>query len=500
MDRDVLGSLLIILTVGMLIIISEFLARTQRLSKEEARKLLHITAGNILFFVPLFENKILVTSIPLFFAFVNIFLSPISPIKRIRLKTFGAGHSLGTIFYPISLSFVIWFGFDSLWMTLAAFFPVIYGDGFAAVVGPRAKEGHFKIYNGTKTLIGTLVVSFASWLAVLIGIIILGYGIALAIIVASIIALFAPLVEVLSPKGTDNLLIPPILFGILYLLKDNILAAVPIVNVVYLISSVVLGTVIAIGGYKAGALTNDGALAGFLIAITTLGLNGWAFGAQLFLFFFVGTLATKLIGKKNKKKQDEFEKGSEKRDSKQALAKAGVPGIVGIFYLLFPSEALFYLYSSVFAASLVDTMATEIGIAFKGTARSVLRPWRLAEKGESGAISVTGTLGGLFSGILFTAIIYGLAIIEGIPITSWAYIFLVTLAGMMGMFADSILGTTIQRMNRCIECGKVLEATEHCEKPTEYHKGLKFFKNDLVNLSGTTIGGFWGLLFFCIFF
>lgn len=500
MANDLVGSVVIISFVGLFLIISEILARKGILSNEGARKLIHISVGNIIFFVPLFENRLLVTAIPLVFVFGNVFLSPVSPIEKLRLKTFDAGHAFGTIFYPLSLSIVIYFGFDNLWIALAAFFTVVWGDGLAAVTGPKAKSGHFKIYGVTKTLIGTLTVSFASWLSVFLGILILGESLGLAIIVASLVAILAPIVELISPKGTDNLFMPPVIFLILYLLKDQIFLAITSVNPTIFFISIALGAFIAILGYKARVLTVDGALAGFLQAVIMLGLTGWMFGSQLFMFFIFGTLATKIIGSRRKDKQDEFEKGSEKRDSKQALAKAGMPAIIAVAYILYPSEILFYVFSGIFAASLIDTMSTEIGIAFQGTTRPILKPWKKAEQGEAGAISLSGTLGGFLSGLVFTSIVYLISLVDNMnEISSLLFIPLVTIAGTLGMFSDSILGSTVQRMNRCVECSKILEADIHHDKPTEYYRGIKFFKNDLVNLLGTSIGGIFGLLFYFLF-
>ena len=500
MVSDLLGSILTISYVGIFLVLSEFLARKEILSKEGARKLIHVSVGNIIFFVPLFENKILVTAIPLVFVFGNYLLSPISPINKLKLKTFEAGHAWGTIFYPLSLAIVIYLGFENLWITLAAFFTVVWGDGLAAITGSKATGGHFKIYSGDKTLIGTLTVSFASWGSVFVGILILGESISLAILVAALVAILAPITELLSPKGTDNLFMPPVIFLILFLIKDQILNALPLINPTVFAISIILGGSIAILGYKLHFLTTDGALVGFMQAVIMIGIAGWAFGAQLFLFFLFGTMATKIVGSRKKEKQDEFEKGSEKRDSKQALAKAGVPTIISILYILYPSELLFYVFSGIFAASLIDTMSTEIGIAFEGKTRPILKPWKLAEQGEAGAISFIGTLGGFMSGLLFTAIIYLISLLDNmIEIKSPIFILMISISGTIGMLFDSILGSTVQRMNRCVECMKVLEADTHHNKPTVYYRGIQFFRNDLVNLLGTSIGGVTAIILYVVF-
>ena len=68
-------------------------------------------------------------------------------------------------------------------------------------------------------------------------------------------------------------------------------------------------------------------------------------------------------------------------------------------------------------------------------------------------------------------------------------IILIPIASMIGMFADSILGITIQEQRRCTVCNKKVEIKVHCNHETRKISGFKFIKNDTVNFIAVSIGG-----------
>lgn len=221
---DLTGALLTIGWVLIFLVFTELFSRTGRISKETARKIIHISVGHVIFFVPLFETKWIAVGIPFMFTFGNFLLSPNSPIEKMRLETFKAGHAWGTVLYPLSLAIVTFFGFDNPIIIIAAFLPVVYGDGLAAIFGPKYPKKEFTLYNGTKSIGGTLTVFLASFISVAIGGILMNllYPNVLLdfgpfILTAFLVSVIATLVEFFSPKGTDNFFIPVVLIGFLLL-------------------------------------------------------------------------------------------------------------------------------------------------------------------------------------------------------------------------------------------------------------------------------------------
>lgn len=495
---DFLGIVYTVTFVLVFLLFSELLAKFNHISKENARKIIHISVGNVVFFIPMFDTRWIAAAIPAIFVVGNFLLSPLSPIKKLQLRTFTAGHKWGTILYPLSLSIVTYLGFSHLWIIVASFFPVVYGDGFAAIFGPLAKKGIFKTTGGVKTLLGTSVMAVLTWVSVLLGIVILGYDLSFAIITASVACILVVPIELLSPKGMDNLFIPIILYPIFQSLENMMDIIGDNLNLTIYLIGVIFGLIFAVGGYFGKALTVDGALSGFLITTFMLGIGGYVIGIQLLLFFVIGSLATKFVKKIAGKTQAEFEKGGEQRDAIQAIAKAGLASILSLFYLHSHHEFWLFVITGLMSAAIVDTLATEVGIAFKGTPRSVFRPWKLAKRGDAGVISIYGTIGGLFFGSVLTVSVYLVSLVDPVyhnfASSNSMLIILPLIGGLIGMITDSMIGATIQRRNKCIICGEVVEANTHHEQTTMHCRGIYWFNNDLTNISGTLAGGLSTLL------
>lgn len=483
----------------------ELIGKKGIVSKSNARKMLHIVLGNILFIMPLFSDNLVAAFIPLTFIPVNYLMSPLSPIKKIQLDTFEAGHSWGTILYAVSLTVVVWFGFNSSWLLIVAFFPLCYGDGFAALVGTNTTSGSFELYSGKKSLLGSWSFVWFTFLSIIIGLIIYNsmdltnLSIEFIIVLAIIFSVLGLLVELLSPKGMDNLFIPLISLGVAYFGNSFIVNLSKNLDLTFFYWGFLIAVLFAIIGIVGKFLTLDGALAGLFIGMIIMGIGGWTLGAALLTFFMVGSLVTKL----NKKSQEEvsFEKGSSKRDSLQALAKAGFASFIAFCTLVYPNNFIIpIIVIGALGSSLADTMGTEIGIWSKSIPRPILQPWRKAKKGESGAVSTIGTLASIITAFIFALFLQVLSNIDpSMKPFPLSFLLLVPIASVIGMFLDSLFGVLLQEQYVCEVCQSKVETKEHCGEETKKISGFSFFKNDLVNFSATSIGGLLaGLLFVLI--
>ncbi|MCY3414790.1 MAG: hypothetical protein INQ03_24280 [Candidatus Heimdallarchaeota archaeon] len=221
---DLLGTLFTFIWVLLFLFSSEFLSRTGKISKETSRKIIHISVGHVLFFIPLFDTVWIAAGIPFLFVAGNFMLSTNSPIEKLRLETFKAGHAWGTVLYPLSLSFVVFFLFDTPYLMFVAFFPLVYGDGLAAVIGPKFPGKEYLLYNGTKSVGGTITVLLASFTSIIISISLLNQFYTLGLLISEgfllsvlLISVMGTIVEFFSPKGMDNLFLPLILLGVILL-------------------------------------------------------------------------------------------------------------------------------------------------------------------------------------------------------------------------------------------------------------------------------------------
>ncbi|MGG6314578.1 DUF92 domain-containing protein, partial [Paenibacillus macerans] len=59
----------------------------------------------------------------------------------------------------------------------------------------------------------------------------------------------------------------------------------------------------------------------------------------------------------------------------------------------------------------------------------------------------------------------------------------------------SLLGATLQGMQRCTVCGKEVEVAAHCGRDTVPLRGLGWMNNDMVNLLSSLASGLlaWGI-------
>ena len=134
---------------------------------------------------------------------------------------------------------------------------------------------------------------------------------------------------------------------------------------------------------------------------------------------------------------------------------------------------------------MADTLATEIGLLSRSRPRLITNLRKKVGAGTSGGISLLGEIM-VVSGSLLVGILAFFLEFSSIPF--FTIILLTLLGGFIGSHIDSILGATIQSMNRCIICGIITESNNHHNKPTESFKGLKIIENNTVNFLSTVAG------------
>jgi uncharacterized protein (TIGR00297 family) len=253
-------------------------------------------------------------------------------------------------------------------------------------------------------------------------------------------------------------------------------------------SNFVIGLVaagaIGLAAARIGFLKPSGAWGAFLLGTVVFGLGGLFWSIPLLVFFILGSLLSKYSPKRRRAMKEGldliFEKGST-RDAAQVWANGGIAGLVVIANALHPSPSLFIAYCGALAAAAADTWGTEIGVLGRGRTLSVLT-LRPVARGTSGGISMVGTLGAA-AGALSVALAGAFSMAE--PLRALAVI---VVAGIAGMFVDSVVGATLQARYRCVSCGAITERREHCGLPSELIGGIALVNNDVVNTACTLAG------------
>jgi uncharacterized protein (TIGR00297 family) len=239
-----------------------------------------------------------------------------------------------------------------------------------------------------------------------------------------------------------------------------------------------LAALVALVAFRVRALTVSGAVAAFIVGTCVFGAGGWPYAAVLFAFFIPSTILSRIGRARKRELVDAGKHGA--RDAWQVFANGGIAAICAVLAIIKHSPALAAAFAAAFAAASADTWGTEIGTLAKAPPRSILT-LRPLPTGLSGGITLPGTIaevaGASFVGIIASAL----------HIAPW---WVVTIAGIAGAFADSILGASAQELRYCPQCARTCETEPHiCGSPTTIIRGYSFISNDAVNFICTLTGG-----------
>ena len=215
---DIIALIVVYVYVIAIFIIAEKVLKSR---PEFSRKFLHIMVGNMIFAMPFFSNPwVMIIGLTLPASIGTFLLTEYSPIKIENSMT-ESGHALGLFFYSaIWTVLLIIFG-NQLWIVALAIVPLVYGDGFAALIGIKFGKVKFSIFGSTKSLEGSLsMFVVTSVMSVFVWMVFTSIGYAMPefnIVYIIGISAVATICEAFSYGGIDNLTVPA-LTSILYYL------------------------------------------------------------------------------------------------------------------------------------------------------------------------------------------------------------------------------------------------------------------------------------------
>lgn len=479
-----------LLGIALFIALAEWTRHKLGWSAEINRKLVHVGTGVLILLSPMFfESSLPLVWMAVLFVAVNTW-----GIRSGRLKSLHpvGRASYGTVLYPLAfgiLAALCWNGAKAV--LIPAVSVLAFGDAAAALVGENLKRPHpYCLTGDKKSLEGSLVMGLTSLIAVAWT---LPYAAAFdgltlapgqALFLALLTAPVATTLEALSSRGSDNLTAP---LGAAFILWFGLSQGPGDVHRLAL--AMLLAGIVAVLSFKARFLTASGATATFVLAVLIFGIGGWLWAGPILVFFVLSSLLSK-TGKKAKSKFDLMFEKSSCRDAGQVMANGGVAGAAVLFNAFFPHDLWYAAYLAALAAVTADTWATEIGV-FSKTAPVSILSFKPVTAGTSGGITLLGT-GAALTGSALIALT-GWAVTGGQLL--WTTAALITLAGLLGSLADSLLGGTLQAQYRCPVCEKRTERQNHCNgNPTVQISGLPWLNNDWVNglaaLFGAIVAGF----------
>jgi uncharacterized protein (TIGR00297 family) len=210
-------------------------------------------------------------------------------------------------------------------------------------------------------------------------------------------------------------------------------------------------------------LTPAGLINAWGLGVVIWGTLGWRGYGVVMFYFLVGSAVTK-IGMAQKEAAGIAEKRGGARGPENVWGSAFTATIcaIGIATIklgwLNPNwESLLLLgYVASFATKLSDTTASEVGKAY-GKSTFLITTFKPVPRGTEGAISLEGTLAGIFGGILISLVAYSLGLI------TFTGVIICTIAAFVATNLESVIGATLQ-------------------------SDLDWLSNELVNVINTIIG------------
>ena len=217
---DILALIIVYIYVAVIFVVAEKVLNTR---PEVSRKFLHIMVGNMIFAMPFFSDPwVMVLFLTLPVTIVLFFLTEYSPIK-IRNSVTESGHALGLFFYAGIWTVLIAIFTKQLWIVALAIVPMVYGDGFAALIGQKFGRIKYRIFGGEKSLEGSLTMfTVTTVMGVFVWMIFASIGYPMPefnIVYIIIISAIATVCEALSYGGIDNLSVPAVTSFLYYLVS-----------------------------------------------------------------------------------------------------------------------------------------------------------------------------------------------------------------------------------------------------------------------------------------
>lgn len=383
------------------------------------------------------------------------------------------GHDRGILYYPLAVLALILVFHDQLHIAGTVWVILAFGDGAATLLG-RAVAGRRLPWNSEKSwagLFGFIEVAILPAYAISLFLHVEPTPIPrFAIIAITVVA--CAIVESLVTNIDDNITVPVTGAAVLFALMS--LQRVPALNLdggdtVWL----VVNAALAVVGYLGRSVTVSGMIGGWVLGAILILFGGWQLYAVLLMFFVAGTFATKL-GYQRKARLGLAQEKEGRRGFSHAFANVGLAALLAIMIgsTAFPGSLLFLMAVAAFATATADTLGSEIG-QWIGRRTFLPLTFRPVPKGTEGAVSVEGTIAGVLGAfvIAFAGVILshhrfyasgpdGAALLQLASGMTWSADFwrlvgLLTLAGFLGSYAESILGSWNRRRERPIPNGVV---------------------------------------------
>lgn len=264
-----------------------------------------------------------------------------------------------------------------------------------------------------------------------------------------------------------------------------------------LIIGAIIIVALSVLSVRVRALDVPGALTGALISLASLFAGGLSWLAIIIVFVLTGSLLTRFRYEYKLKLGTAQEKGG-RRSWSNAVANGLIGGLFAVAEIVSHQPIFAIAYLASISAAMSDTIATEIGLLSSSKPRLIYNPRKVVAAGVSGGVSGLGELAGLISALGLGVFGIAIGVISGQSSYVWPALASVVIASFIAMNCDSLLGATVQGMNRCVVCNETTESLRHHGKSTVTVKGIRYLENNMVNLISTVVAAALGVAIYLV--
>jgi len=505
--QDMPSFFLLLTLIGFFLVLGELLARKFSVNPLVVRKVIHLSMGVVMFFIPsYFTSNFYPLIVSLLFAGIGLLSLKAGFLKSLHGEPVVTREgerviSYGPVLFPLVFFVQALFLWGThVWILQTSMLVQGIGDALAALVGTAAGGRHIEnLTKSRKSVEGSMAMFFSALIIISVSLFVFrpvftgglaGQPVWMLLALALLLALLATAVEALLSWGLDNLFIPLSIAYVLYIIDVN-----DMVNIDGFLLGGLFALLLALFSIKVKFLNNSGATATFLLGTTIFGVGGLDWTVPLLTFYLLSSILSKLGHKRKAKFDLVFEKGSQ-RDAGQVYANGGVAWIMMVLFSLTDDPYIFFAYLGTLAAVQADTWATEIGTMWPNAKARLITTFKDVPVGTSGGVSIPGTsasfIGSLF--ICSSAVLMNVSWVHELGIVQ--SLMVIGISGLIASLVDSFFGATVQAQYYDPIRQKVTERT-HSVAPdgslvaNELLKGYHFVNNDLVNtlcaISGSAV-------------
>lgn len=475
--RILLGYILSFAYMIFVLLVGEVLSRKFGVEEELARKISHLLSSACWIICYFFSGPTYHTVIINAAALVLVAAGELGGKFKFAKREDGDGgeeekkasKGFGMTFFCFSTLVAMCitvFAYPQLFATTGvAYYSLALGDGLAPIGKRIAGKHNIKVF-GNKTLAGMIVVFVVSSLTAMTLSFIFGLGYD-ALFIISLGAL-AAVAELIGTKGTDNILVEFFVFAYAAMFAFGV---VPQALEVALIIAVPMFVVDSVKQ----TLTPAANIISYIYLLVSVFCLGYVFLVMAVCLFAVEAVISRITSKMFNSRNEDGDAEKSTRGGWQIFVNSVIIMLFTLLYSVLGVRALAFVAFAVFIEEFTDSVASDVGRLAKKPPIDILR-FRRVKAGVSGGVSLLGTCAAVVCAAVGAALPF---IFFEFDVRAYFVMFGVA---VLGMVIDSVLGSSIQALYKCPECGKTTEKSEHCGSNAELVKGLRIVNNSMVNL------------------